>query len=129
MKYLHFFTLIEVLISLTILSIGIFCCTFLLSNAKERSSKAFEEWNATHEIVQSAEYLLLAGVDDPIPERFVSKEYQISFTQSPVNNLPPGVYNQKDTWELVTLNIKLFDSTGKLLKLLDIDRIIQKKVL
>ena len=66
----RYFTLVEVLIALAVLSLGILAGTGLLSSARERCRKAEAEWQEQHAMTQAAEYFLLAGTEQEMPERF-----------------------------------------------------------
>ena len=65
----RYFTLVEVLIALAVLSLGILAGTGLLSSARERCRKAEAEWREQHAMTQAAEYFLLAGTEQEMPER------------------------------------------------------------
>ena len=62
----RYFTLVEVLIALAVLSLGILAETGLLSSARERCRKAEAEWQEQHAMTQAAEYFLLAGTLFPV---------------------------------------------------------------
>ena len=122
----NYFTSVEVLIALAVLSLGILAGTSLLSSARDRCRIAEATWMEQHAITQAAEYFLLAGTEQDIPVRFFPfSEYRISvFLANPVN-LPPDVPDRKSGWRLATMHLKLFDANNILVREMSIDRIVR----
>ena len=95
----RYFTLVEVLIALAVLSLGILAGTGLLSSARERCRKAEAEWREQHAMTQAAEYFLLAGTEQEMPERFFPfSDYRISVRLATPVNLPAEVPDRKSGW-------------------------------
>lgn len=120
------FTLIEVLIALAVLTMGILAAAGLIWGAQSRNITAAQQWEEQHIMSQAAEYLLLAGNDDPIPERFFPyADYRINSRYGSPMNLPVGVDDRQPGWRLATLHIQLSDKSGNPIKELALDRILK----
>lgn len=62
-----FFTLIEVVIALAVLSLGVVSYLTLANSAQRRLLKAKEKWMNFHMLSQAVEYYMLYTSDDPLP--------------------------------------------------------------
>lgn len=119
------FTLVEVLVALAILALGILAGTQLLFSARERCRIAQAQWSEQHAMTQAAEYFLLAGCDQNIPERFFPfAEYRINAWYEPPSQLPSDVPARLKTWQLSAMRLQLLDAERKTLRELSIDRIV-----
>ncbi len=119
------FTLIEVLIALAVLSLGVLTGTALLSSATRRCRTAEADWRRQHAMSQAAEYFLLAGTDEEIPERFFPfRDYRVSVRLEDPAGLPPDTPDRKPGWRLATMKLELMNSDGEIVRELSIDRII-----
>ncbi len=122
----RYFTLMEVLIALAILSLGILAGTGLLSGARERSRRAEQQWLEHHAMTQAAEFFLLAGVNHEIPERiFPFPQYRVAAVLCDPANLPADVPDRKAGWRLATMVLQLRDTENTVLAELSIDRIVK----
>lgn len=126
MKHRLPFTLVEVLVALSILMLGILSLTGLMSASQRRSGKAEEQWKEQHALSQAAEYCLLAGTDQSIPERFFPfPDYRVDVWLANPVNLPPDVPDRKSGWRLATMHIRLRDGKGEPVREMSIDRIVR----
>lgn len=122
----HHFTLVEVLIALAILTMGILAAAGLVWGAQSRNITASRQWEEQHAMSQAAEYLLLAGNEDAVPERFFPYgDYRINSWYATPINLPSGVDDRQPGWRLATLHIQLLDKDGNSIRKLSLDRILK----
>ncbi len=120
------FTLPEVLVALAVLSLGVLAATGLLSAARERSRVAELDWNEQHIMAQAAEYFLLAGIAEPIPDRFFPfGGYRVSARYASPAGLPDGLPEEKSGWQLRTLHLQLQNERGEVVRELAVDRIVK----
>lgn len=125
MKSRNCFTLVEVLVALSVLLLGILALASLLSSAQRRSSIAEQLWNEQHAMSQAAEYYLLAGTEQDIPERFFPfPDHRVTVRLDNPQDLPPDVSDRRSGWRLVTMRIRLETSGGEVVREMSIDRII-----
>ena len=85
-----FFTLIEVVVALALLSVALAGLLRLSVNSQLRVAAAREKWERTHRLMQAAEYLLLAydESDLSVPEDFFP--YQDMTIDAANEDLPDG---------------------------------------
>jgi len=123
--YKYNFTLLEVIISLAILTMGLMVALDTASNATRRSGKAYKVWNRQHILAQAAEFYLLAGPRAELPESvFPYKNYSVTCDVVEVEGLPDDGVAEVGSWQLMCLNIKLHDENGDTVESLKIDRIM-----
>ena len=121
------FTLIEVVVSLAILSISIAGFLQLLTAAQNRIIKTHDHWTRTHMLIQAAEYYMLMKQEDPpaITDVFFPyDDYRVDVTYEEIDNLPEeytGLFNQKQLRAMV-LSLKRQDDGQEVDKII-IDRI------
>jgi len=122
----HAFTLIEVLIALSVLILGILAATRLLSAAQSRSFRARREWKEQHALSQAADFYLLVPPETPIPEAvFPNRDFRVTAEYlAPGNVLPDGVSDRNGNWRFVVLRLRLFNADGVPVRTLDINQII-----
>lgn len=104
------FTLIEVVVALGILALSMAGLLQLLTSSQERISRAVDEWQHSHMLMQAAEYVLLQeGNDDEIqiPEEiFDYPDYIPSVTfEEVVEQLPEDFENQQGQIPLIGVKI------------------------
>ena len=122
-----FFTLIEVVVALAILTISIAGFLQLLISAQNRIMRADDEWTRTHMLIQAAEYYMLMPQEDasPITEVFFPyDDYRVDVTFEDIEDLPEeytGLMSQKQLRAMV-LELKQ-QSDGQTVDQLIIDRI------
>ena len=120
------FTLIEVLIALSILTISVVTFLLLIGSASKRTNKAAQRWENTHLLTQAVEYYMLneANSNNTIDERFFPlDEYKVECSfESPVG-LPDDVEETFDGKSLVAMRIVLKDNDDKILDSVTVERI------
>ena len=103
----RFFTLIEVVVALAILSISIAGLLQLLTAAQNRIIKVDDHWMRTHMLIQAAEYYMLMKQEDPpaITDTFFPyDDYRVDVTWEEIEGLPEeytGLTNQKQLRAMV----------------------------
>jgi Tfp pilus assembly protein PilV len=119
----HIFTLIEVLVALTILTMGVASLLLLISSAGRRVEKAKNKWRKNHLLAQAVEYYMLYPPNTEIDKRFFPYEdYSVNCTyDSP--QLPEGLTEQIDNKRLTAMKVDLFDKDGK-----EIDHIVVERI-
>ena len=123
-----FFTLIEVVVALALLSVALAGLLRLSINSQLRVAAAREKWERTHRLMQAAEYLLLAydESDLSVPEEFFP--YQDMVIEAANEDLPDGALPEELTGldnqlPLKTLRIDLLRASDReVLDTLRIDR-------
>lgn len=102
-----FFTLVEVVVALAILSISIAGFLQLLTAAQNRIIKVYDHWMKTHMLIQAAEYYMLMKQEDPpaITDTFFPyNDHRVDMTWEEIENLPEeytGLTNQKQLRAMV----------------------------
>ena len=120
------FTLVEVVVALTVLGFAIISATAMCSQSITRITKAKARWMNQHIISQAAEYYLLAGPKSQVSsEIFPYKNMRVSCTVVNAEGLPAGVDAVYGQWRLATYEIQLTGASGEKLQSLKIDKIIQ----
>lgn len=124
------FTLIEVVVSLAILSIGIVGLLQLSAAAQKRIAKVHEMWMHTHMLSQAAEYYLLMKEEEEPPEItedfFPYENYTVIRTIEDLEeeDLPEDFNNLSGQLPLKTLVLELQRrSDGKTIDKFMIDRL------
>lgn len=121
----RYFTILEVIVALAVLTVTIGTFLQMLTNAQSRSFKVSEKWLHTHMLMQGAEYVLLHTQSvSAVPERFFPYPgYEITVNYEPVQNLPDG-YENEESFELRACVISLVrQRDGEVLDQLIVDRI------
>ena len=120
------FTLVEVVVALTVLGFAIISATAMCSQSITRITKAKARWMNQHIISQAAEYYLLAGPKSQVSsEIFPYKNMRVSCTVFNAEGLPAEVDAVSGQWRLATYEIQLTGASGEKLQSLKIDKIIQ----
>ena len=110
------FTLIEVVVSMVILSLSLAGLLRLLSYSQSRIGVADQKWREMHMLTQGAEYLLLTGTEaDPtVPDDvFPYPDYLIDCTVDDAEGLPEELSDQDDQMPLKKWTIRLLRSSDR----------------
>jgi type II secretory pathway pseudopilin PulG len=120
------FTLVEVVVALTVLGLAIISASAMCSQSINRITKAKARWVNQHMLSQAAEYFLLVGANTPMStEIFPYRNVQVNCTVVNAEGLPPEVDAVSGQWRLATYEISLSGASGEKLHSLKIDKIIQ----
>ena len=122
------FTLIEVLIALSILTISVVTFLLLIGSASKRVNKAARRWEHTHLLTQAVEYCMLneANSNNNIDERFFPLDGYNKvecFFESP-QGLPDGVEESFNGKSLVAMRVVIKNNDDKILDSVTVERIV-----
>ncbi|MGE4301839.1 MAG: hypothetical protein AB7F40_09595 [Victivallaceae bacterium] len=119
------FTLIEVVVALTILTAGVLVASQMFAMSASRMSTAETEWFEQHLLTQAAEYFLVAPPRDSLPERFLEDStYSVSAKYSPADQLSDTSTEQGEL-ALMKMTVTLYRN-GVAVGELDIHRIMRR---
>lgn len=109
------FTLLEVVIALSILALGVSGIMFHMSNSLDRIGKNMETFEQNHDLIQTAEYLLLCGPESELDESFLSGSNTVRYEYlpfEPEESDASGSSLQPGKMQLRTLKIILYNEQG-----------------
>ena len=114
----HVFTLIEVVVSLALLSVSLAGLLQLSISSQLRVARGVERWQRTHMLIQAAEYLLLQEDEEElsIPDDFFPYEgYIINASNEDIedDSLPEELTGLDGQLPLKTLHIELIRSSDR----------------
>lgn len=123
------FTLLEVVVSIAILSLGILAAMSMVSLSKKRMDKAYTTWFNGHLLAQAAEYYLLCGGSKSItPDFFPYIGYSAQCTVTNCGDLSKdAVPPISGNWRLVTYDIGVRDPQGNIISQVKVDKIIKNE--
>jgi len=125
-SHIQLFTLIEVVVSIAILAIGVVTALQITASGTNRMGKAVTRWKVQHMLSQAAEYYLLAGPNEQIPEEFFPYEGYHPSCSIGIPDLEEGIDNTYgENWNLVKLTIKITDDEGEVLGKIEMDKILR----
>lgn len=110
------FTLIEVVISMLILSLSLAGMLRLLTHSQSRISVAEERWREMHMLTQGAEYFLLTGSESDLhvpDEVFPYKDYLIECSVGDVEDIPEEFTSQENQLLLKKWTVKLLRASDR----------------
>jgi len=120
------FTLIEVVVALAVLSLGIMAGMSLIAASRDRTMKAATQWREQHILAQAMEYFMLADAGAGIPDEFFPyRDYSVVCEYAPPQGLPDDVPLQLPGWKLNTMTVSLRDNYGKVIRKISVDRIVK----
>jgi prepilin-type N-terminal cleavage/methylation domain-containing protein len=108
--FCKFFTLLEVITAIAILSLGLAGLFQLSISGQLKVAQAVEKYNASHRLTQAAEYILLQKDEvTEIPEEFFPwlDEYQLDISWEDVEDLPEDFQDQVGQLPLRSCTIEL----------------------
>lgn len=121
------FTLIEVLIALSILTISVVTFLLLIGSASKRTNKAAQRWENTHLLTQAVEYYMLNedNSNNNIDERFFPlDDYKVECSFESPQGLPDDVDESYGGKSLVAMRIILKDNDDKIIDSVTVERIV-----
>ena len=104
------FTLLEVVISLMILSLSLAGMLRLLTHSQSRITRAEEQWREMHMLTQGAEYILLTGNEEDLSvpdDVFPYQDYQIDCVSEDAEGIPEELGSQENQLPLKKWTISL----------------------
>ncbi len=120
------FTLIEIVVSMAILSLSLAGLLQLLTSSQNRVAQSVEKWHSVHMAAQAAEYLLLHRSEEPnLPDDFFPYPgYRADFSYEDVEELPEEFAEYEETLPLKCLTIQVVrELDQKVLETVHVDRI------
>lgn len=119
------FTLLEVVVAIAILAMGIVASLQVTTTGTRRVGKAVERWKVQHMLSQAAEYYLLAGPNEEIPENFFPFEGYRASCEIDIPDISEEVETEFRGWQLVKLIIKVTDDEGSEVGKIEMDKILR----
>ena len=123
----HYFTLLEVVLAVAILSMGFVAAMGIAVTAAKRMIKSVSRWEEQHMLNQAAEYYLLAGPKETIPQEFFPFEGYRSECTIEEADLPEEVEPEVGTWRFVKLKISIYDEDDNEVNSLTMEKIFRAK--
>ncbi len=125
-RFRKYFTLIEVVVALAILTAGLVGALALTGSSMKKLDKAAKRWEHQHLLAQAAEFLILKGfADSSIPDEFFpNNKYKVNVEVKDPEGLPSNMEMEDSKWQLKTVVLKLFDDSGTEVDSLEFDRVI-----
>ncbi len=122
------FTLLEVLVSLAILTMGLMIALSQTANSTSRSIRAEVRWHEQHMLAQAAEFYLLAGPNEALPRSIFNYDgYRASCV---VEDAEEGLHTEAlediGSWRLMNLTVNLIGPNGDIADSLKIDKIMNR---
>jgi len=120
------FTLMEVVVSIAILAIGVITSLQITASGTNRMGKAVTRWKVQHMLSQAAEYYLIAGPKEQIPDLFFPYEEYRASCEIGIPDLQEGIETTYgENWNLVKLTIRITDNEGNVVGKIEMDKILR----
>ena len=113
MKYRNF-TLLEVVISLVILSLSLAGMLRLLTHSQNRISRAEEQWREMHMLTLGTEYIMLAGTEEDLTvpdDIFPYQDHRIDCIVEDAEGIPEELTGQENQLPLKKWTVSLWRTT------------------
>ncbi|MDD4816590.1 MAG: type II secretion system protein [Victivallaceae bacterium] len=121
------FTLLEVVIALTIFAVGIGIAFGVSAAARMRTMKGRQLLEESHMLAQAVEYYLLDYDAEELPEDvFPYPEYHanVSYSDPDPESLPDRADGELGMWKLRVMRVELFNSKEESCGFLEMERIM-----
>jgi hypothetical protein len=120
------FTLMEVVVSIAILAMGVVTALQITASGTNRMTKAVTRWKVQHMLSQAAEYYLISGPNEQIPDQFFPYEGYYPSCEVGMPDLAEGIDNTLgENWTLVKLTIMISDDAGTVVGKIEMDKILR----
>ena len=120
------FTLIEVVVALTILTAGVLVAAQMFAMSASRVSAAETEWFEQHLLTQAAEHFLTMPPREPLPDRFLEdSSYSASAKYAPSDQLSGGASAELGELALMKMTVTLYRN-GSAVRELSVNRILRR---
>ena len=120
------FTLLEVVVAIAILAIGAVAALRITASGTKRMNHAVRGWEVQHMLSQAAEYYLIAGPAETIPEEFFPFEGYQATCEIGEPDVSEDVRIDLDSgWGLFKLTIRIFNDEGAEVGRMEMDKILQ----
>jgi prepilin-type N-terminal cleavage/methylation domain-containing protein len=110
------FTLLEVVIAITILAMSVAFTMSLIAGARSQVLRSEKRWGRAHVLAQAAEYYLLAGPKaSDEPEALLPEGFSMSCELLEVTDIPEEAQEPIQGWLLGEFVIRVRDPSGGLI--------------
>lgn len=124
---IKYFTLIEVVVALAILTGGIMGAMAIVAMSKKRMDRAYDSFNEQHMLAQAAEYYLLCG-DKPVTQDFFPyRGYSSSCRIEDCKNIQGVSANTGGNWKLASYDIAIRGPNGQIVSEVKVDKLIKNE--
>ncbi len=122
-----YFTILEVTVALAILAMGLTGLMSLTASSKKRAVSGYDNWLHQHILAQAAEFYLLTGNEEAIPENiFPYENYSVSCNILEIDDLPEEMETTIGDWQIIAYKITLFDETNDEIDSITVEKIIKQ---
>lgn len=121
------FTLLEVVIAISILAMGMVGIMMMSNSAHRRVARAMDKWESQHMLAQACEYYLLVGPEERINKDFFPvSDFDATCDLVEPENLPADFEFELSGWKLATFVIRVTNNYNNFLVAeAKVDKIIQ----
>jgi len=124
----RYFTLIEVVVALAILTGGIMGAMAIVTMSKKRMDRAYDSFYNQHMLAQAAEYYLLCGEKQITPDVFPYRGYNASCRITDCSNIKGVSANTGGNWKLSTYDISVRGPNGQIVSQVKVDKIFKNEI-
>jgi len=126
-RRIRYFTLIEVVVALAILTGGIMGAMAIVTMSKKRMDRAYDSFYAQHMLAQAAEYYLLCGNKSITPDFFPYSGHSAScnIADCKDKNIPS---NTGGNWKLATYDIAVRGPNGQIVSEVKVDKLLRNEI-
>ena len=107
------FTLMEIMVAATILSMSVAAILGILGSARSSLLRARERWNWQHQLTQATEAYLLGGPDVEMPDGLLQEGCNVSCEIYEVEDIHDEAQEHVDGWLLAEYHITVTDRDGR----------------
>lgn len=119
------FTLLEVIIALSVLGMGLAVAFGVSASGRLRTMRSYRDMLEEHMLIQAAEYYMLDCRTDKLPEEvFPYRDYSASVSFSRPENLPDGISDELRPFKLAVMRVTLVNQEEKPCGELTVERIV-----
>ena len=109
----HSFTLMEIMVAATILSMSVAAILGILGSARSSLLRSRDRWNWQHQLTQATEAFLLGGPNAVMPDGLLQEGVSVSCELSEVEDIHEEALEHISEWLLGEFHIVIKDSEGR----------------
>ena len=109
----HSFTLMEIMVAATILSMSVAAILGILGSARSSLLRSRDRWNWQHQLTQATEAFLLGGPNAVMPDGLLQEGVSVSCELYEVEDIHEEALEHISEWLLGEFHIVLKDSEGR----------------
>ena len=109
----HSFTLMEIMVAATILSMSVAAILGILGSARSALLRSRDRWNWQHQLTQATEAFLLGGPNVVMPDGLLQEGVSVSCELYEVEDIHEEALEHISEWLLGEYHIVLKDSEGR----------------